>query len=456
MLSIDFEKLTSKTETITRLSYNATNYSKLSKGVFDFTYQVLGQEMNDYVEYATRCENVLKMYKAKLEAVAANSQTVKNQVTFIQESIKNATDPAQKAALESQLRDVNQNMSSVSEDIKDYTLIILQLTKMVIRNRARREAIYQAMLVFNPLIESHNQLNILLMLKINLNTTVRNLITAISNADRTGGDRIAAESVIAGQLFNIGTVVEGLYQLEASAFDDGVPLFADGANISDINQQGLGDCWVLSTIGLIARNHPDAIRQAIMVTGTGQYVVRLYDANGNPQFISVRISEFETSGSVALHSSTAEENWVAILEVAFSKSSNVIPLEGGGIRSIEGGTVTNSIGVWKGLTNNHASVEQIGHLTAQQRLAFVQMHLAAGHAVRADIWTEGYGMAQPASPPPWYIDGHAYAVVGAEHGMIQVRNPWGIGSPGADPTGVFNVTIDEFASIFGPEVMIGI
>src|SRR5262245_17444476 len=56
------------------------------------------------------------------------------------------------------------------------------------------------------------------------------------------------------------------------------PLFAPGGpTVDDIDQERLGDCWLLASLGSVAHDHPGVIRSMVADFGDGTYGVRLGD-----------------------------------------------------------------------------------------------------------------------------------------------------------------------------------
>jgi hypothetical protein len=56
----------------------------------------------------------------------------------------------------------------------------------------------------------------------------------------------------------------------------GLPLFAaNGPSELDVDQNRMGDCWLLSVLGNTARTNPNAIRQTVVALGDGTYAIEL-------------------------------------------------------------------------------------------------------------------------------------------------------------------------------------
>jgi hypothetical protein len=65
------------------------------------------------------------------------------------------------------------------------------------------------------------------------------------------------------------------------------PLFgSNGPQISDVQQQHLGDCYFMSALGAISNVDPQQIRNNITALGDGTYAMEFYE-NGKPVFVRV-------------------------------------------------------------------------------------------------------------------------------------------------------------------------
>jgi hypothetical protein len=66
-----------------------------------------------------------------------------------------------------------------------------------------------------------------------------------------------------------------------------LPLFSSaGPQISDVNQQHIGDCYFMSALGAISNVDPQQIRNNITALGDGTYAMEFYE-NGKPVFVRV-------------------------------------------------------------------------------------------------------------------------------------------------------------------------
>ena len=148
-----------------------------------------------------------------------------------------------------------------------------------------------------------------------------------NGADKTfDGDQIADPT---GGSYSDGKPVGTLYYRNFS----NQPLFAiSGPSELDIEQNNMGDCWLLATLGSAARTNPNSIRQTVVELGDGTYAVELggkfYRVDGDlptwsPTDTTLRFAGLGQSGSL----------WVAIVEKAYTSYRTAAGTYGG----IDGG-----------------------------------------------------------------------------------------------------------------------
>lgn len=201
------------------------------------------------------------------------------------------------------------------------------------------------------------------------------------------------------------------------------PLFnTSGPSKDDIDQNALGDCYFLATLGAVAKADPDRIRQHITELGDGTFAVQF-----GSTYIRVD-GDLPTDGYgnlVYAGLGTGNSLWTAIMEKAWAYYRH----NDGDYHSIEGGwmdeafsamgvsTQTQDVDFWYKLWNNSDDLWN-----------YVNGELAAGKAVT--IGTPGGS--------PNLIGSHAYMVdrtyidgYGTKH--VVLRNPWGPNNTGGNP-----------------------
>ena len=199
---------------------------------------------------------------------------------------------------------------------------------------------------------------------------------------------------------------------------------------TDINQGTIGDCYLLSSIGEIARISPATIKSMIKDNGNGTYTVTLHKKdNGfwagvksvfgaDPTFSPVLVTvtaDFPASGSVNAQpgQDTAggkKEIWPQIIEKAYAQ------LHGGYSKIKDGGDPADALGELTGQAATSKGPSGVG-------LKELQEAFKAGKPIVMNT-PEKKGL------PYNLVPGHAYMlediVVDPKGGAsIKLRNPWG-------------------------------
>jgi Calpain family cysteine protease len=233
---------------------------------------------------------------------------------------------------------------------------------------------------------------------------------------------------------------------------DGTP-FVQGSGDSnavqynDIQQGQLGDCYLMSAMGEVAKQNPQAIQDAIKDNGDGSYTVRFYekkgdglfgwfghhyepkeirvtpdlpvDANGNPVFAQTG----DANGS-------NKELWPALIEKAYAQWKG----------SYDGiGHGGNPGDAMSALTGKDAEEKGASGVTIDQ----LNDALNSGKGVVANTIDNGKGKA-PYDNGQLVAD-HAYMVTGVDKqaGTVTIHNPWN-----KDDSGV-TLSIADFNKYLG-------
>lgn len=203
-------------------------------------------------------------------------------------------------------------------------------------------------------------------------------------------------------------------------------LFVNGPGYTDMHQGYLGDCYLISSLGAIAKSVPTAIQNMFIDNGDGTWTVRLY-ANGTADYVTVdRMLPTDSSGRLVfsnagvLASAASNELWMALAEKAYAQW-NETRKEGrdgkNNYASIEGGWMAT------------VDAQVLGRAAASYALSSSNDNQALIQAVTANkavtIGTNG-------SPGNGLYGSHAYAVIGydAATGKFTLYNPWGSNQPG--------------------------
>ena len=221
-------------------------------------------------------------------------------------------------------------------------------------------------------------------------------------------------------------------------------LYQEDVNPADVRQGQAGDCYLLSVLTSMGRNHRSLLKSAVTPLGDGTYKVRFYerDAQGVMQPTYVRVDgQLPFRGNVVRYarSPNQRELWVAVMEKAYAQWK-------GGYDKIGHGGFPGD--VMTELTGRPNTYRGIWHgQSADDTYASVKTALAEGKIV-------SIGTPDSNALPRGMVKAHAYAVLGVEEKngkrMVLLRNPWGDTEPGNDGRndGFFRVTPEQLVKWF--------
>ncbi len=198
------------------------------------------------------------------------------------------------------------------------------------------------------------------------------------------------------------------------------PLFSNGANMTDIAQGNVGDCYLIATLGSVAKSDPTAIQNMFVDNGDGTWTVRLYN-NGVANYVTVdRMLPTYSWGGLAFDgngasvSSTSTELWVALAEKAYVQM-NEMGWQGHGnqnsYQAIDGGWMAP---VYAEILGHSASTLY----SSSASMASIVNAFNAGQMITVGTTSNpGYGV----------VGGHAYILSGydAATQTFSLYNPWG-------------------------------
>lgn len=246
----------------------------------------------------------------------------------------------------------------------------------------------------------------------------------------------------------------------ADAYDNfyGLPLFAtDGPSIDDVNQGGLGTCYFLSTIGAVAMDNPDWIRQSIVDFGDGTFGVRFIGDNFSEQFVRIDgdlpVNTTSTGGVTLAYASLGQEAsiWVPLMEKAWTFARADENREGvlnTSYGAIEGGwldevfNATGAADVWKNDPNENPFYD------GDDLLSWIENELGNGNTLT-------YATNSTPTSSSGLVGSHAYTVIDVIHAdngetYLKLRNPWGTDGDttkdGVDDGYVYVAANDAFRS----------
>jgi len=205
---------------------------------------------------------------------------------------------------------------------------------------------------------------------------------------------------------------------------------ASATAYTDLHQGGIGDCYLLSSIGEVALQSPSFIHNMITANPDGTETVRLYEAADGqlPGFsttsfkpVSETVSNVFDPKSVNSQpgqdsQGSVHEIWPQVLEKAMAQLS-------GGYGSIDhGGWPALAM---EELTGQKASLMSLADVTAPM--------------LQADISAHDLAVLDTTTADPTYnvVGGHAYMITGLVNGSagpeVACANPWGFDQPSLVP-----------------------
>lgn len=227
-----------------------------------------------------------------------------------------------------------------------------------------------------------------------------------------------------------------------------------GPQLSDIDQNRLGDCYFLAALGAIVAQDPDVISNMLRDNGDGTYTATFYAAqDGERVPVEVTVDgdlpvnadgTLVYAGAVDSDGDNDLELWVPLLEKAYAKFQDLYGPDDGlsGYQDLgNGGSAHN---VFRDVTGEPAT-RTSDFQTEQQLLDLVQ-RVDEGQYVTVSSLVDG-------ADPGW-VGRHAYTVVGTyeDNGetMVILRNPWGrqepensVDVPPGGDDGVFAISAGE-------------
>jgi Flp pilus assembly pilin Flp len=197
-----------------------------------------------------------------------------------------------------------------------------------------------------------------------------------------------------------------------------------GVHPNDINQGGLGDCYLLSSLGAIALQNRSIIENAVRDNGDGTYTVTFYEPSNAPFWkvwaddynrveitVSNELATDENGNPAFARFGDTNELWPMIIEKAYAQWK-------GGYEQINGGVAGNAM---EALTGQESTVV-VGDMDLDDM---------------AEAFQDGEAIVLSSMPSadakgPLYdngtlVSGHAYFVTNVDeaNNRVTIHNPWG-------------------------------
>jgi len=210
---------------------------------------------------------------------------------------------------------------------------------------------------------------------------------------------------------------------------------------NDITQGGLGDCWILSSLGALALQNRSIIENAVRDNGDGTYTVTFYEPTNAgwwafwaDDYRKVEITvnnEFATdqNGNPAFtRPGDPNELWPMIIEKAYAQWK-------GGYDKIAGGVAGNAL---EALTGQESTVV-VGDLSLED----MADKFEDGEAIVLSSMPKDQGTSELYTNGT-LVTGHAYFVTNVDRnaGTVTIHNPWGWS--GGEITVTYQQYVDNF------------
>jgi D-serine deaminase-like pyridoxal phosphate-dependent protein len=221
---------------------------------------------------------------------------------------------------------------------------------------------------------------------------------------------------------------EGSYTYSSASTFASDPLFSSaGPSYTDLSQGDLGDCYLLSALGSIAKASPQDIENMFINNGDGTYTVRFFTSSGTADYVTVNtalpVSSSKGSSLIYSHLGAGSSLWLPLAEKAYAEWNETGNEARGGkndYASVEGGWMGDVYGQVLGST-----AQSVYSMTSSTQL----INAVTNSADAVTIGTDDFDYS---SSTGLYGD-HAYVVLSynANTQLFQLYNPWGTDQPSA-------------------------
>lgn len=207
---------------------------------------------------------------------------------------------------------------------------------------------------------------------------------------------------------------------------DNPRLFVDGAEEGDVVQGGLGDCWFIGALAVLASSGNDFIEQTFVKADVrnGEYQCKFYK---DGKWVIVTVDDRLPCGASGrpYFASCPDPNewWVPIVEKAYAKLH-------GGYEALESGTITDALKDMSGEAVEILRVDEDPQFKDKSvlwktLLEYTKESFLMGCAIENSA-------ARSEQENEWgLLANHAYSIIDCQevqgHKLLRVRNPWGKG-----------------------------
>lgn len=204
--------------------------------------------------------------------------------------------------------------------------------------------------------------------------------------------------------------------------DGDVGTEASDMDIYDINQRGIGDCWVLASLAGVARTDPEFLADHVEYDeASNEYIVTIYE-DGKPVEVRVDnsyVTKWDDSGYLGVVGDDGEPNFASIYEKALAEHY------GGEYDDVWGGDAAVSLETITG--EQTATTEITEDVSNAETGAAIERSHDEGKPV---MLSTRHDLGDDAD----MVGAHVYTVTEVRpNGDVVVYNPWG-GNPESDMT----------------------
>jgi len=229
-----------------------------------------------------------------------------------------------------------------------------------------------------------------------------------------------------------------------------------GIEYTDVEQGAIGDCYLVAALSAVLYVDEDRyVRDGVIrevKDGSGavtKFVVRFYDAWGDPQDIEVDAELMRKGGKVlyarSMDTSSAGEEWaISLIEKAYAQWHTDYEKIGNGGYAGD---------VMQALTGANATYRSVKYLSDSSLIDGINESIEKNKPVVAGTFGEDDDVDYSGTGVyAW----HAYSVLGTKEGTeesgptVTLRNPWGSVEPAGngEDDGIFDLTVPDFRRLY--------
>ncbi|MGO1071642.1 C2 family cysteine protease [Lysobacter sp. CA199] len=218
---------------------------------------------------------------------------------------------------------------------------------------------------------------------------------------------------------------------------------------SDIEQNSLGDCYFVSSLGSLAQQQPERLENAIKYNAEkGTFTVTLYREHDPGWFkdnvtkaVEVEVTQREIEGNLSRRGGSTVDGhpgqnspiWPAVMETAYAKMHDRNPKDGlqqGYDKIANGGWPADALYTLTGVHGKTLDADDFDDMGMEKSFKRLDTALKEHRPVTLATKSEDTHIFSADAPQDGLVDRHAFMVERVYKNernevMLQVRNPWG-------------------------------